>query len=232
MPVPPLLQVTDLYQPAPREARSGRPALESISLELAPGEQVAILGPLGSGKTRLARALALIEPPKRGRILFEGHDISRAGGGKLRGLRRRLQFLGGHPRQTLSPRLSIAHVLAEPLQVQGLGSPSERLARVAAAAAAWHLNAHLLGERAINLSLGLCQRVAVARAFMLEPRLLVCDELVERLEPALVRTLLRQVAEACRATGAAWLWTTSDPVLANEFATRVLRLENGRLSAA
>jgi len=233
VPVPPLLQVTDLYQPAnARDARPSRAALESISLEVAPGEHVAILGPRGSGKTSLARALALIEPPKRGRIVFEGQDVSRAGGGRLRGLRRRLQFLGGHPRHTLSPRLNIEHVLAEPLQVQGLGSPPERQARVRAAAAAWQINAYLLAERASALSLGLCQRVAVARAFMLEPKLLVCDELVERLEPAAVGPLLRQLAEACRASGTAWLWTTSDPALAHAFASRVLRLENGRLLPA
>jgi peptide/nickel transport system ATP-binding protein len=226
----PLLQVTELYQPAAaREARPGRVSLESISLEVAPGEHVAILGPRGSGKTRLARALALIEPPKRGRIVFEGREVSRAGGGRLRSLRRRLQFLGGHPRHTLSPRLNLEHVLAEPLQVQGLGSPTERQARVRAAAAAWQINAYLLAERAGALSLGLCQRVAVARAFMLEPKLLVCDELVERLEPAAVGPLLRQLAEACRASGTAWLWTTSDPALAHAFAGRVLRLENGRL---
>ena len=210
----PLLQVTDLSQPAAREARPAQAALESISLALAPGEQVAILGPRGAGKTRLARALALIEPAKRGRVVFEGQDVTRARGGRLRALRRRLQFLGGHPRQTLSPRLSIAGVLAEPLQVQGLGSSGERSARVQAAASAWHINAHLLGERAAVLSLGLCQRVAVARAFMLEPRLLVCDELVERLEPAAAAPLLRELAAACRASGAALLWTTSDPQLA------------------
>jgi ABC-type glutathione transport system ATPase component len=231
--VAPLLQVTGLYQPtAARDSRPGQAWLESISLEVAPGEHIAILGPRGSGKSRLARALALIEPPRRGRILFEGRDVTRAGGGRLRSLRRRLQFLGGHPRHTLSPRLNIEHVLAEPLQVQGLGSAGERLAQVRAAASAWQINGHLLGERAGALSLGLCQRVAVARAFMLEPRLLVCDELVERLEPAAIGPLLRQLAGACRASGTAWLWTTSDEGLAQTFATRVLRLESGRLVAA
>jgi peptide/nickel transport system ATP-binding protein len=231
--VSPLLQANSLFQPAAaRASRHGRAVLDSISLDVAPGEHIAILGPRGSGKSRLARALALIERPKRGRILFEGQDVTRAGGGRLRSLRRRLQFLGGHPRHSLSPRLSIEHVLAEPLQVQRLGSSAERLARVTAAAGAWQINPHLLGERSNSLSLALCQRVSVARALMLEPRLLVCDELIERLEPAAAAPLLLQLSEACTASGAAWVWTTSDLTLARQFATRILRLENGRLIPA
>jgi len=74
-----------------------------------------------------------------------------------------------------------------------------------------------------------CQRVALARAGLLQPRLLVCDELTERLEPAALRPLLTLVARWCRSAGRAWLWTTTSAALAAEFADRVLLLDGGQL---
>lgn len=193
-------------------------------MTVAPGENLALVGPPGAGKTRLARAITLIDRPAQGRVWFEGTDVTRARGGRLRQLRRGLQYVGGEARRGLSPRLSIEQVLAEPLEVHHLGSPAERRARVAAAAQAWQLHPLLLGLRASALSSALCQRVALARASLLQPRLLVCDELPERLEPAAVRPLLVLAATLCRAAGMAWVWTTRDVALARELADRVIEL--------
>ena len=228
----PLLQVESLSQvvrdPA-SPAGSARTVVAGAFFTLAAGEQVALLGPRGAGKTRLARALTLIEKPSGGRVLFEGQDITRAWGGRLRALRRGLQFVGGDARRSLSPRLDIAQILAEPLLVHHLGSADEQPALVAAAAEAWGLNALLLTQRANALSNALCQRVVLARSSLLQPRLLVVDELAERLEPAAVRPLLALISRLCRAAGRAWLWTTTDAELAGEYADRVLEMEAGRL---
>jgi peptide/nickel transport system ATP-binding protein len=226
----PLLQVENLSQvvrdPAGAAART---VFASASFTLTAGEQVSIVGPRGAGKTQLTRALTLIEKPAGGRVLFEGQDITRAWGGRLRALRRSVQYVGGDARRSLSPRLDIAQVLAEPLQVHGLGSPAERRAQVAAAAQAWELNPLLLTQRASALSNALCQRVVLARSSLLQPRLLVVDELAERLEPAAVRPLLALVSRLCRAAGRAWLWTTTDAALANDYSDRVLELKDGKL---
>jgi ABC-type glutathione transport system ATPase component len=226
----PLLQIENLSQTArAREPSGARTFFAGVSFAVAAGEHVAILGLRGAGKTQLARALALIERPAGGRVLFEGRDVTRAWGGGLRRLRRSIQFVGGDARRSLSPRLVIEQILAEPLQVHHLGSAAERRASVAAAAEAWQLNPLLLRARAYGLSSALCQRVALARAGLLQPRLLVCDEMVERLEPSAVRPLLRLVAKLCRAAGMAWVWTTADAALAGEFADRVLVLADGQL---
>jgi peptide/nickel transport system ATP-binding protein len=226
LPGVPLLQVENLSQVADAQ----RAYFAAVSFQVRAGEQLAIVGPRGAGKTQLALAISLIERPAGGRVLFEGRDVTRAWGGHLRRLRRGIQYVGGDARRSLSPRLKIEQVLAEPLQVHRLGSAAERRARVAAAAEAWQLNPLLLGSRAHALSSALCQRVALARASLLQPRLLVCDELAERLEPSGVRPLLALVAQLCRAAGMAWVWATTDAALANEFADRVLRLEDGRLA--
>ena len=180
-----LLQVENLSQVAREPGQSRpRPVFAAVSFALAPGEQVAILGPRGAGKTALARAMALIDRPAGGRVLFDGQDVTRAWGGRLRALRRSLQYVGGDARRSLSPRLTIEQVLAEPFQVHRLGSLAERRAQIEAAAEAWGLNPLLLSLRANALSASLCQRVALARSCLLQPRLLVVDGLAERLEPA------------------------------------------------
>jgi peptide/nickel transport system ATP-binding protein len=226
----PLLQVENLSQVVRAPGPAGpRTCFAAVSFEVVAGEQVAVVGPRGAGKTELARAICLIDRPTGGRVTFDGQDVTRAWGGRLRALRRGLQYVGGDARRSLSPRLAIEQVLAEPLQVHHLGSPAERRARVEAAADAWGLNRLFLGLRANALSSALCQRVALARSSLLQPRLLVVDEMVERLEPSAVRPLLALVAQLCRSAGMAWLWTTTDAALAREVADRILTLDGGRL---
>jgi peptide/nickel transport system ATP-binding protein len=228
--VTPLLEVDNLHLKIPiRGQKAPRMIFESASLVVAPGESVAVLGAPGTGKTLLARAAALIDRPQRGRVLLAGHDITRARGGRLRALRRELQYVGGDPRRTLSPRLTAQSILAEPLQVHWLGTAAERRERIAAAFAAWDLNPYLLHLRPDAFSTTLCLRIALARAHILQPRLVVCDGLTERLEPAATRALLAGVAAAYRASGTAWLWTTSDLDLAAAFADRTYVIENHKL---
>jgi ABC-type glutathione transport system ATPase component len=228
--VTPLLQLENL-----RQALAGRGSVtlfDSVSFTIAAGEHVAVVGQRGAGLAQLARAVALIQRPDGGRVILDGQDITRAWGSRLRTLRRTIQYVGGDARRSLSPSQALARIMAEPLEVHRLGSAAERQALVAAAASAWQLNAFLLSQRAAALSTALCQRVSLARALLLQPRLLVCDEMADRLEPAAVRPLLQQVVQTCRAANTAWLWTTTQNDLAHEFADRVLLLENGRLRPA
>jgi peptide/nickel transport system ATP-binding protein len=204
-----------------------------VSFDLAEGEHVAVVGAPGSGAADLLRAVARLEKPHGGRVYFEGRDITRLWGGQLRALRQRLQFVGGDPMRTLPPHYTVEQTLLEPLQIHRLGSADEQRARAAAAAEWFRLNPLLLTRKVSMLSAAMRQRVALARALTLHPRLLVCAELTERLEPSAAQPLLTMVARACRAgrERAAWLWTTSSPALARAFADRVLRFEDGQLAA-
>jgi ABC-type glutathione transport system ATPase component len=228
---PPLLRVERLSQTIPFAAENLLPvtALRDISFSLEAGEQVAVVGAPGSGKTTLLRAVALLQRPEAGRIFFEGQDITRAWGGQLRALRQRLQFVGGDPLRSLPPSAGVSESLLEPLRIHRHGSGREQTARVEAMAAQVGPNPLLLGRKVSALSAGMRQRVLLARALTLKPRLLICDGLTERLEPALTQPLFETLARLCRAEAVAWLWATADPALARQFAGRVLRLENGRL---
>ena len=231
----PLLRVENLRRsqslpagPAPHTLGRGG---AQVSFSIEEGEHVALVGERGSGKTALLRAVARLEKPQAGQVYFEGRDITRAGGGQLRALRQRLQFVGGDPMRTLPPHYTVEQTLLEPLRIHHRGSAAEQRERAAAMAARLGLNSLLLSRKVSVLSAAMRQRVALARALILQPRLLLCDELTERLEPAAARPLLETVARACRASHAriAWLWTTSDEALARAFADRVLRFENGQL---
>jgi ABC-type glutathione transport system ATPase component len=229
-----LLQAQNLKQ----VGRAAGPAasailFEALSLHVAPGERLAVMAAPGGPAAALARAVGLLQRPVEGRIVFEGQDVTKASGGALRALRRRLQYVGGEGRRALAPRLNLENLLAEPLNVHRLGSPAERRLRAAEAAQAWGLNRYLLQLPASALSAALCQRAVLARACLLNPRLLVCEFPTQRLEPAAARPLMARLAEHCQSTGLACLLFTGDPNLAREFAGRCLRLHpNGQLRAA
>lgn len=227
------LRVRQLRQVATvRGARAPRAVFDSVSFSVAPGERVALVwaGPGGAEPAeQLARTVALIERPAGGQVELDGRLVSRAWGGQLRALRRQIQYVGGEPRRALSPRLSVADLLAEPLRVHRLGSAAQQRQRVAALGAAWGLNPHVLGQRSGALSAGLCQRVVLARALALAPRLLVTGPLTSHLEPSAAGPLLADLVAALAAIDAAWLWVTTDGELAGQFAQRVLVLADGRL---
>ena len=232
-----LLQVEELSgRRPPRRADPRRPpelAFEEVSFSVAAGEWVAIVGQPGTGKSALMRTLAFLQRPDKGRVYFEGRDLGRLGGEELRRLRQRLQYVGGDPRYLFQPAQTVGDALLEPLQIHKLGSAQEQLARSEAMASQMGVSRLLLERKASALSPALRQRVGLARALSLHPRILLCDELVDRLEAAAARPLLELVAHACRALpqAAAWVWTTSNEDLARAFSDRVLHLKAGRLEA-
>lgn len=211
----------DLFVPAVK--------IEDLSLTIAPGESVALLGAYASGAGLVLRLLARLLPPRSGHIYLENKDITRAWGGQLKALRRAVQFVGGDPLRALLPHMTVAETLQEPLSIHRRGSVADRKARAALCAHQMGLSRFLFERRIEALSLTLRQRVMLARALTLQPRLLLVDELTERLEPAAIWPLLENLAQVCRAENLAWLWATTDLALAQRFADRVLRLEGGRL---
>jgi ABC-type glutathione transport system ATPase component len=147
----------------------------------------------------------------------------------LRGLRQRLQFVGGNPLRAVLNSQTVEEVLREPLDIQRLGSTAERGARVAEALNSFELNRWLLKRPLATLSLALRQSLLLARALMLKPAVLITDEVVQHLEPAAAPRLLERVSAVSAQHRTAWLWTTADLALARHYADRVLVLEEGHL---
>lgn len=225
-PVAPLLRVENL-RPSPTDPafpRLSTSHLENFSLTLGVGEVVAIVGSHGVGKTALMRALALVQAPATGRVFFNNREITAWRGGRLRGLRSQFQYVGGHPLRTFPPRVTLRAALLEPMQIHWRGSKMEQATRLQTVTALLELNPLLLDRRIESFSVTLRQRAALARALMLQPRLLMVDELIERLDPAAALPLLSAFIGACRQNNIALVWTTTNLPLATQFSNRVIPL--------
>jgi ABC-type sugar transport system ATPase subunit len=210
-----------LVVPFGDDAADGAPALGPVTLELAPHEAVALVGPSGAGKTTLLRAVAGLAPARGGAVRIGGRDV-----GALPPERRDAVYL--HQTAVLFPHLDVLANVRFPLDVRGVRR-ADGDARARAALAALRLEG--VERRAAHaLSGGQRQRVALARAVAARPALLLLDEPLAALDPALRDEVRDAVAAARAESGAAMLLVTHDLDDATALATRVAVLLDGRLA--
>jgi oligopeptide/dipeptide ABC transporter ATP-binding protein len=204
-------------------------ALSEVSLALRPGEALGIVGESGSGKSTLARAILQLLPASGGRVLWLGRELGSLARADLRGLRRDLQIIFQDPYGSLDPRMTVADILEEPLRVHEGGlDRSARTAAVGRVLGQVGLPAALAMRYPHELSGGQCQRVGIARAMVLAPRLLVCDEPVSALDAPTQQQIVTLLAELRRAHGLCLLFISHNLALVRELCERVLVLYLGR----
>ncbi|HVO48046.1 MAG TPA: ABC transporter ATP-binding protein [Steroidobacteraceae bacterium] len=232
---PPALRITDVrvqfdvstgWLGAPRTLH----AVDDVSLEVRSGEAVAVVGESGSGKSTLARAALQLIRPQSGRVLWLGTPVDELSQRQLRPLRRDLQVIFQDPLASLDPRMTVAQIVAEPLHVhrQELGAAAAAGA-VAAALQSVGLGHELAGRYPHELSGGQCQRVGIARAMVLQPRVLVCDEPVSALDVTVQQQILRVLDDLKRNTGLALLFISHNLAVVRQLCERVLVLYLGRM---
>lgn len=233
MPEPPLLLAEGLRRSYP--GRGGRgaqvTAVSDVSLALAPGEVVAVVGRSGSGKSTLARLLAGLEPADAGEVKIQGVSLARASGNTLRRLRRTVQLVLQEPRSALDPVQPVGSAVAEPLAVHRLLPVASRAARVRELLALVGLppSADILARLPHELSGGEAQRVVLARALACEPRALLLDEPVSALDAPLRRQVMGELLALRDRLGLALLLVAHDLRLVRETASRVLVMDGGRV---
>ncbi|MDP9793954.1 ABC-type glutathione transport system ATPase component [Catenuloplanes nepalensis] len=219
-----LLDVTGL------EVRYGRlHALRDASLSVGAGETVGVIGETGSGKSTFARAVLGLVRPSAGRIMIDGTDVTRFGPRQWRALRRTgvLQYVFQDPLRSLDPDLTIASSLAEPLRIRGVGVTVAR-DRAVALLNRVGLDAELLDRLPAELSGGQRQRVAVARALIVEPKLVLLDEPVSALDSA-NRVRVLELLRTLRDAGTALVFISHDLGSVAGVADRVAVLHRGRI---
>jgi peptide/nickel transport system ATP-binding protein len=218
-----LLQLNNL------EVRYGRQAvLHDLTLHVATGETLGLLGESGSGKSTLGRAALRLQPTAAGAVIFDGDDITHLRRSALAPYRSRMQMVFQDPTAALNARQSIGTLLETPLAVHGLSAAVRRtviadlLDRVALP--------HAILERFPHtLSGGQRQRVVIARALSLGPELVVCDEAVSALDVSIQAQILNLLAELKRERGLTYLFISHDLAVVRYIADRVAVIFRGRI---
>ncbi len=203
--------------------------LNDVSLDIAHGETVALLGRSGCGKSTLARLLLGLERPDSGEILFERRSLVSLPKAERPGFRRAVQMVFQDSVGAVDPRATIGAIIAEPLR-HLLDLDGEALrARVADLLDKVGLDPRDAGKLPAQMSGGQLQRVCLARAFAPEPKLIVLDEAVSNLDLHLQIQMIALFERLREETGTAYLFVTHDIRLVERFCTRVLVMDEGRM---
>ena len=209
----------------------GRATLRAVagaSFSLAAGRTLAVVGESGSGKSTLARLVTLIEPPTSGRLELDGADVAATDRTRRKALRRFVQIVFQDPYGSLNPRQKVAAILAEPLKINTAFGPGERHRRAAEMMARVGLRPEHIGRYPHMFSGGQRQRIAVARALMLNPRVLVLDEPVSALDVSIQAQVLNLLAELQREFDLAYLFISHDLGVVRHVADAVLVMYLGK----
>ncbi|MFF8875918.1 ABC transporter ATP-binding protein [Streptomyces massasporeus] len=196
------------------------PVVRDVSLTVAAGESVGLLGPSGCGKSTLARVAALLHRPDSGTLLLDGEPVRHWRHRAPRALRTAFGVVFQQARLSADPRLPLTDLIAEPLRATGRGR--EVADRVAELAPAVGLTPDLLTRRPHEVSDGQLQRACLARALVLRPRLLVCDEMTAMLDASTAAALVAAVEGYRASTGAALLAVGHDRTLLERWCDRTV----------
>lgn len=202
-------------------------ALDTVSLTIARGEALGMVGETGSGRSTLGRISLALERPSAGEVRFEGIDLTRAPRHVLKLLRRHAQLVDGDPRAQLDPGQSIAASLALPLQMHARATRTERRQRIEELLDLVGLSPALASARPAALSPGQCQRVVIARAIALETRYLVLDQPTELLDPPIQAQILNLLAQLKQQFDLALMLITSDLRIARYLCDRIAVMHAG-----
>jgi len=204
-------------------------ALNGVSFTLEPGQTLAVVGESGCGKSTLARALTLIEKPSGGQLHLAGTEVTTADADALRALRRHVQMVFQNPYASLNPRKRIAHMLGEPLLLNTAHTPAERRERVGAMLAQVGLRAEHAERYPHMFSGGQRQRIAIARAMMLDPKLLVADEPTSALDVSIQAQILNLFMDLQQRSGVAYVFISHNLSVVEHIADRVMVMYLGRV---
>jgi oligopeptide transport system ATP-binding protein len=220
-----LLRVRDL-----RVDFGAHAVIRGVNFDLSAGETVGLVGESGSGKSTLARAILRLLQPAQGSVEFLGLDLLQCPQSELRARRRGLQVVFQDPLASLDPRMTVGETIAEPLKIFEPGlNAGARLRQVNAMLERVGLSSDMTGRYPHEFSGGQCQRIGIARATILSPKLLICDEIVSSLDVSIQGQIVNLLLDLQHAAGMAVLFISHNLAVVRHLSHRVLVMYLGKL---
>ncbi len=205
-------------------------AVEDVSLTVAAGEAVGLVGESGCGKTTLGRAVLRLIETTGGTVRFDGEDITRLSAKELRARRRQFQMIFQDPFSSLNPRLTVGQSIGEALDIHRLTpDPAARTVRIGELLRSVGLEPEHAERYPHEFSGGQRQRIGIARALAVEPRLIVCDEPVSALDVSVQAQVINLLQDLQRDRGLAYLFISHDLAVVEHLCQRVVVMYLGRV---
>ena len=230
-----ILEVTDLKKWFPVMSHSlfGQPqyvrAVDEVSFKLAPGQTLGIVGESGCGKSTLGRTIMKLIQPTAGRIVFEGQDITGYSNEQMRAVRRNMQIMFQDPYASLDPRMTIANIIAEPLDtMHAVHSSRERLDRIVELMEVCGINKLFLNRYPHEFSGGQRQRIGIARALSVMPKMIICDEPVSALDVSIQSQIINLMVDLQRRYDLTLIFISHDLGVVEYISDRVMVMYLGK----
>ncbi len=204
-------------------------AVDNVSFTIRRGETFGLVGESGCGKTTLGQTIIRLYDPTDGRIVFDGADISRMGSNELRQHRRGMQMIFQDPSASLDPRMTVGSIIAEPLNIYGVGSKDERQDRVRELLRVVGLNSYFTNRYPHEFSGGQRQRIGIARSLALNPNLIICDEPVSALDVSIQAQVLNLLKDLQREFNLTYMFIAHNLSVVAHIADRVGVMYLGKL---
>jgi len=226
-----LLRVEDLVVEFPI-GKSGLKvnAVTKVSLDIKEGETLGLVGESGCGKSTFGRATIQLPPPTGGSVVFDGQDLTKLKGEALRQVRPRMQMIFQDPISSLNPRRKIGDIVAEGLEIWGIGDKESREKKVDEVLDAVGLDAdQARGRRPHEFSGGQCQRISIARAVVTDPKLIICDEPVSALDVSVQAQIINLLADMKERYGLTLVFIAHDLAVVKNVSDKVAVMYLGKL---
>ena len=204
-------------------------AVDSVDLTIYEGETIGVVGESGCGKSTLGRCILQLIRPTAGNVLYRGEDITKLNKGQMRQMRRKMQLIFQDPYASLNPRMTVLELIMAPLEAFGIGTMEERVQRVKEIMELVGMPENMMNRYPHEFSGGQRQRIVIARALVLNPEFVVCDEPVSALDVSVRAQVLNLIQELKKKKHLTYMFISHDLSVVKYISDRIAVMYLGRI---